>query len=846
MLGLQYSKVVEPSREISILGMIVNEHGWRVDPANQEKLMNIKIADKDSLRAALGLVQYLQPTYPSTDFNHNLAVLNDLLKKRNVFRWEEKHDKAWSFFQSQFDMGYYSFGVHETLSENQYWVLQTDASDIGCSVVLWKVKGPIPSTDIRTFLARPPQQRCCVKQYLFSEEERRYPVWDRESLAVYIGLSHFHDLLLTTLPDDAIGKIVVATDSSATQGRWRNLIQGKEFHDCGSRARRWKRWYDDLCELLETRPIFLHLPGGENGIADLFSRVFPSPCVLTGGMGASASASASSRSGSTVTVVDSVSVEQENSVTVVDSIEDLGTLVTVVDSIEDLGTLVNFDFSGLLNDIRILQSSDSNEEKYSGIYLRSLTKEIPEQLTSFTIVDGLLYFRERLYVPPGKVILDGKLIEIRKLLLSLVHDSTHCGKTRTIIGLKKYWWPRLERGVADYVKTCHLCQLQKARSGLYQRFSGRNLMNRFDSIILDHTKVSVESEEGYKYILTIMDEYSRYAKFYACKSLDSSESMRHLQDWFSTFGIPRRIISDNHNSFINEIWKTTFGLLKVDHILPPVYYPQTQGQVETNNSTIKSFVNNIGRSWPDRLFLLNLVHNSVPIQGSQITASELAIGCVPKSLVDLLTWDMDNVPGLSNDEYYQQLKNHIHEAQLYHTTRIEELRQKSRDVANLPQTFHRFKVGDEVIYVTTGAIGRTVHGVFRIDEIKNSAGTIFKLSNGNNVSISQVVPYHRDLETRWRRLPEVQQSTSPELGHMVLVKRTDGLIDIGKVLIIEHDIGLINYIPYSYANNKWVPVENLQQTCPQTDVIVSGFKLTKHGQLRRKDRIKFRSLGLDI
>jgi hypothetical protein len=73
--------------------------------------MNNKISDIDSLRAALRLVHYVQPTYPSNAFNHNLAVLNDLLKKRDVFCWVEKDEKVWSFFQSQFDMGYYSFGV---------------------------------------------------------------------------------------------------------------------------------------------------------------------------------------------------------------------------------------------------------------------------------------------------------------------------------------------------------------------------------------------------------------------------------------------------------------------------------------------------------------------------------------------------------------------------------------------------------------------------------------------------------------------------------------------------------------------------------------------------------------
>jgi hypothetical protein len=72
-------------------------------------------------------------------------------------------------------------------------------------------------------------------------------------------------LFLGTQPDTEYqGRISVYTDSTATQGRWRNLVDGQLFDESGPRSRRWRRWSDDLSEILGSQLVFLHIPGNEN------------------------------------------------------------------------------------------------------------------------------------------------------------------------------------------------------------------------------------------------------------------------------------------------------------------------------------------------------------------------------------------------------------------------------------------------------------------------------------------------------------------------------------------------------------------------------------------------------
>ena len=83
-----------------------------------------------------------------------------------------------------------------------------------------------------------------------------------------------------------------------------------------------------------------------------------------------------------------------------------------------------------------------------------LSKKVEEGTTQdFTVEEGVLRFRDRLYVP--------KNAELRKKLLKESHDSTlstHPGGTKMYRDLRTpYWWPGMKKDIADYVAQCPTC-----------------------------------------------------------------------------------------------------------------------------------------------------------------------------------------------------------------------------------------------------------------------------------------------------------------------------------------------------------------------------------------------------
>ena len=80
--------------------------------------------------------------------------------------------------------------------------------------------------------------------------------------------------------------------------------------------------------------------------------------------------------------------------------------------------------------------------------LVKLSKKVEEGTThGFTVKEGLLRFRNHLYVP--------KNVELRKELLKESHDSTlttHPGSTKMYLDLKSYyWWHGMKEDIVEYV-----------------------------------------------------------------------------------------------------------------------------------------------------------------------------------------------------------------------------------------------------------------------------------------------------------------------------------------------------------------------------------------------------------
>jgi len=75
-----------------------------------------------------------------------------------------------------------------------------------------------------------------------------------------------------------------------------------------------------------------------------------------------------------------------------------------------------------------------------------------------------------------------------------------------------------------------------------------------------------EHNDGYSYILTMVDVFSRYVWVIPLKDKEGSTINKKLVRHFSMFGPPTELQSDNGSEFITDVLKKTCNMLKVSFL----------------------------------------------------------------------------------------------------------------------------------------------------------------------------------------------------------------------------------------------------------------------------------------
>nr|GEV92110.1 reverse transcriptase domain-containing protein [Tanacetum cinerariifolium] len=131
-----------------------------------------------------------------------------------------------------------------------------------------------------------------------------------------------------------------------------------------------------------------------------------------------------------------------------------------------------------------------------------------------------------------------------------------------------------------------------------------------------------------KYILVAVDYLSKWVEAKALPTNDARVVCKFLKSLFTRFGAPRAIISDLGTHLCNDEFAKVMLKYGVTHRLSTAYHPQTSGQVEVSNRSLKRILERtIGKNrafWSDKLDDALWAFR---------TAYKTPIGCTPYKLV---------------------------------------------------------------------------------------------------------------------------------------------------------------------------------------------------------------------
>ena len=132
-------------------------------------------------------------------------------------------------------------------------------------------------------------------------------------------------------------------------------------------------------------------------------------------------------------------------------------------------------------------------------------------------------------------------LEYRELVLKTVHGdaSGHFGVKKTYNHvLQHFYWPRIKRDVARYVKACHVCQLAGKSNALIKPASLQPIQSvgtPFEHLVIDCVGPLPASKSGNIYLFTVMCQATRYPAAYALRTITTRSVVKSLTQFMSIF-----------------------------------------------------------------------------------------------------------------------------------------------------------------------------------------------------------------------------------------------------------------------------------------------------------------------
>jgi transposase InsO family protein len=263
-------------------------------------------------------------------------------------------------------------------------------------------------------------------------------------------------------------------------------------------------------------------------------------------------------------------------------------------------------------------------------------------------------------------------------LISQFHNPLvgHLGVDKTCMLLEKagHQWRGRRRDVRLFIQQCPLCQklTQVKPVVVAQPIHIGGEFKPFSRVSVDTTDV-VETKDGYKYVLGILDNFTRWIKLYPLKTLDATEAADCLIDYFGNFGFAKELLSDRGPQFVNELIAALLKAVGTKHILSLAYSKEENGRIERANKEIlrhlRLFVNNskVLDDWVSKLPFVQRMMNASIHSVPGFSPADMLFGKAVNLNRNILPTPVDESPGLTSveitSEFYQAWWNQRNEAQ---------------------------------------------------------------------------------------------------------------------------------------------------------------------------------------
>ena len=244
---------------------------------------------------------------------------------------------------------------------------------------------------------------------------------------------------------------------------------------------------------------------------------------------------------------------------------------------------------------------------------------------------------------PNKPILIPR--SLRHQICKTVHEeSGHRGRDETVNRCSKhFYWPNMEKTAMSVRNECPVCEERgpapKPQKGLLVPAIAAY---PFQRVCVDFVGPWPVATGGYRYILTVLDTWSRWLEAFPTKTASAAEVTEILvKEIFTRYGLPERIHSDRGTHFTAKSVQELAKELKIIWELGPAYSPKSNN-VESHHRTLSGMIvklQSAPNKWVEVLPVCLFLHRTSVCRSTGLAPYSLLFGREPSTPLDLLFKD---------------------------------------------------------------------------------------------------------------------------------------------------------------------------------------------------------------
>jgi hypothetical protein len=364
--------------------------------------------------------------------------------------------------------------------------------------------------------------------------------------------------------------------------------------------------------------------------------------------------------------------------------------------------------------------------------------------------------------------------------LHTARTSGHLGLRRTLSKVRfRFYWPGVKRDITRWCQECIQCAQTKSGPRHRAKLQQSPVGAKFDRVAIDIMGELPETCNGNKYILVVGDYFTKWTQAFALPD-QTAQSVADVlaTQFFSVFGIPRWIHSDQGRNFESHLFRELCQLLEVKKTRTTPYHPQSDGMVERFNRTcvqmLKAFVGENRDDWDDHLPYLTQAYRSSPHESTGLTPNMMVFG-------EELALPVDVMVGAPprHEQHYACATEYV-EWLRKTLQRAHEMARKHLGVAAARQKYHYDKKSNPASYAkgqyvwwwyppaANRKLGKGWKGPFRIMARPTDVHCVLQLTpdaGRKRVHIDQVKPHLGRCPAVWKDWEEEEESSVRESSH---------------------------------------------------------------------------------